>query len=220
MTGVTASIAFVLWANNVREPLVDLRLFRNATYAAANAATPTFGVAFAIMVFAFFFYMTEIWHYSLPRAGLAITPGPLLVVVTAILTGASALRSVGLGEQERDEVEAGIVDDASRLSRLIDKLLDLSRLQAGTAEPQPTWCAIDEVLREAVAHVETGTATFESAATHAASRSPTSGSRTATGLGRPSSPGPCRRSRRCTSGSPRPASARAAWRFPPPSTAR
>jgi two-component system sensor histidine kinase KdpD len=80
--------------------------------------------------------------------------------VTAILTGASALRSAGLGEQERDEVEVGIIADATRLSRLIDKLLDLSRLQAGTAEPQPTWCAIDEVLREAVAEVDSGAAAF------------------------------------------------------------
>jgi two-component system, OmpR family, sensor histidine kinase KdpD len=74
--------------------------------------------------------------------------------VTAILTGASALRSRGLAPEERDQVEQGIIADATRLSRLIEKLLDLSRLQAGAAEPQPTWCAIDEVLREAVAHAE------------------------------------------------------------------
>jgi len=80
--------------------------------------------------------------------------------VTAILTGATALRSAGLDEHERDDVEVGIIDDATRLSRLIDKLLDLSRLQAGTAEPQPTWCAIDEVLREAVAHVTADATAF------------------------------------------------------------
>ncbi len=80
--------------------------------------------------------------------------------VTAILTGGTALRSTGLNAGERDEVEVGIIDDATRLARLIDKLLDLSRLQAGTAEPQPTWCAIDEVLREAVAHVDAEDAAF------------------------------------------------------------
>ena len=80
--------------------------------------------------------------------------------LTAILTAATALRSPGLAAQERDEVEAGIVADATRLSRLIDKLLDLSRLQAGTAEPQPTWCALDEVLREAVEHVAADPAAF------------------------------------------------------------
>ena len=74
--------------------------------------------------------------------------------VTAIRAAASALRSAGMSAQERDEVELGIIADATRLSRLIEKLLDLSRLQAGAAEPHPTWCAIDEVLHEAVAHVE------------------------------------------------------------------
>jgi len=80
--------------------------------------------------------------------------------VTAIRAGGSALRSRGLSEHERDEVELGIIADATRLSQLIEKLLDLSRLQSGTAEPHPTWCAIDEVLREAVAHVEPDSTTF------------------------------------------------------------
>jgi MFS family permease len=51
-----------------------------------------FGAAFSIMFFTFFFYMTQIWHYSLPQAGLAITPGPLLVMPVAIITGRLAGR--------------------------------------------------------------------------------------------------------------------------------
>ena len=39
------------------------------------------------MFFAFFFYMTGVWYFSLPRAGLAITPGPMLVITTVIITG-------------------------------------------------------------------------------------------------------------------------------------
>ena len=73
--------------------------------------------------------------------------------LTAIITGASALRSPSLGDDERDAVERDIITDATRLSNLIDKLLDLSRLQAGTAEPQPQWCSIEEVLHEAVEHL-------------------------------------------------------------------
>jgi len=92
MTGLTALIAFVLWARHVREPLVDLGLFRNPTYAAANAATLTFGVAFAIMFFAFFFYMANVWHYGIARAGIAIAPWPLAVIPVAIVTGRLAAR--------------------------------------------------------------------------------------------------------------------------------
>jgi MFS family permease len=45
-----------------------------------------------MMFFGFFFYMRGIWHYPLPVAGLAITPGPLLVMPVAILTGRLAGR--------------------------------------------------------------------------------------------------------------------------------
>ena len=92
LTGLTALIGFVAWARIAKAPLVDLHLFRNRTYTFVNLATLSFGIAFSMMFFGFFFYMTEVWHYSLPQAGLAITPGPLLVVPFAIVTGRLAAR--------------------------------------------------------------------------------------------------------------------------------
>jgi len=91
-TGAIALVAFVLWARRVQEPLVDLGLFRNRTYSAVNAATLTFGIAFAMMFFAFFFFMGNVWHYSQARAGLAIAPGPLTVIPIAVITGRLAAR--------------------------------------------------------------------------------------------------------------------------------
>ena len=73
------------------QPLVDLALFQHRSYRYANLATLSFGIAFAMMFFAFF-YMMGVWHYSLPKAGLAVTPGPLLVMPTAIVTGRLAAR--------------------------------------------------------------------------------------------------------------------------------
>jgi EmrB/QacA subfamily drug resistance transporter len=90
--GAIALVGFVLWARRAPAPLVDLTLFRHRTYSFVNLATLAFGISFAMMFFGFFFFMTEIWHYSLPRAGLAITPGPLVVVVVAILSGRVAGR--------------------------------------------------------------------------------------------------------------------------------
>lgn len=84
--------AFVGWAAKAAHPLVDLRLFRNRTYSAVNLATLSFAIAFAMMFFAFFSFMTGIWHYSLPLAGIAVTPGPLLVVPTAIISGRVAAK--------------------------------------------------------------------------------------------------------------------------------
>lgn len=91
-TAGIALLLFLLWAARVRHPLIDLQLFRNRTYRAVNLATLSFSIAFAMMFFAFFSYMTAIWHFSLPLAGIAITPGPLMVVPTAILTGRYAAR--------------------------------------------------------------------------------------------------------------------------------
>ncbi len=91
-TGLLAAGAFVLWARTVQAPLVDLALFRHRTYCYVNAATLTFGTAFSMMFLGLFFYMMNIWHFSLPQAGLAVTPGPLLVMPTAIVTGRLATR--------------------------------------------------------------------------------------------------------------------------------
>lgn len=91
-TGFIASVVFVAWARRVQHPLVDLALFKHRTYRYVNLATLTFGTAFSMMFLTFFFYMMNIWHYSLPQAGLAVTPGPLLVMPTAIVTGRLASR--------------------------------------------------------------------------------------------------------------------------------
>lgn len=90
--GLASLIGFVAWARVASAPLVDLGLFRNATYRYVNLATLSFGIAFSMMFFAFFFYMNAIWHYSLPQAGLAMAPGPLLVVPVAALSGRLASR--------------------------------------------------------------------------------------------------------------------------------
>jgi EmrB/QacA subfamily drug resistance transporter len=90
--GVIALVGFVVWAEHARHPLVDLSLFRNRTYSAVNAATLSFGIAFAMMFFTFFFYMNNVWHYSQAMAGLAIAPGPLTVIPVAMITGRLAGR--------------------------------------------------------------------------------------------------------------------------------
>jgi len=90
--GVSLLCAFVLWQRTTATPLIDLRLFHNRTYSTVNLATLAFGTAFAMMFFGYFAFMTGIWHYSLPLAGIAITPGPLMVVPVAIITGRLAAR--------------------------------------------------------------------------------------------------------------------------------
>jgi two-component system sensor histidine kinase KdpD len=77
--------------------------------------------------------------------------------LTGIIAAAEPLAAKDLDEQDRRELAAGVAHDARRLSRLIDQLLDLSRLEARAVEAHPDWCAIDEVLRGAAEHVATPT---------------------------------------------------------------
>ena len=69
--------------------------------------------------------------------------------LTAIITAGHAVRSPSLDQDERDELGLVVVEEAQRLSALVDKLLDLSRLQAGAAEPRRDWCSLEEVVRTA-----------------------------------------------------------------------
>jgi EmrB/QacA subfamily drug resistance transporter len=91
-TGLICLVGFVAWAKTAKAPLVDLALFRHRTYTFVNLATFVYGIAFAMMFFTFFFYMRAVWHYSLPLAGLAIAPGPLMVAPVAVLSGRIAAR--------------------------------------------------------------------------------------------------------------------------------
>ncbi len=93
LIGMAALLAFVAWARRHPAPALDLSLFANRTYSAVNLATLVFGIAFSMMFFGFFFFMTGIWHYSLPLAGLAMTPGPLMVIPVAMLAGRFAARA-------------------------------------------------------------------------------------------------------------------------------
>ncbi|HKE79907.1 MAG TPA: ATP-binding protein [Solirubrobacteraceae bacterium] len=70
--------------------------------------------------------------------------------LTAILTSVGALESGPLSDAEREELVDDIDGEAQRLARLIDKLLDMSRLEARTAEPRVEWISIEEVVQAAV----------------------------------------------------------------------
>ncbi len=73
--------------------------------------------------------------------------------LTAIITAGHAVRSPELADGEREELGLVVVEEAQRLSALVDKLLDLSRLQAGAAEPRRDWCSLEEVVRTAAIDV-------------------------------------------------------------------
>lgn len=70
--------------------------------------------------------------------------------LAAILTSAEAIKSSGIDPSERNELADSIGDEASRLSRLVTNLLDLSRLESDAATPRQDWCNLEEVIETAV----------------------------------------------------------------------
>jgi two-component system sensor histidine kinase KdpD len=80
--------------------------------------------------------------------------------LTAILTTVGALESGPLSDEERNELVADIEGEAQRLARLVDNLLDMSRLEARTAEPRVEWCSVEEVLQVAIDELALGPDTF------------------------------------------------------------
>jgi two-component system sensor histidine kinase KdpD len=74
--------------------------------------------------------------------------------LTSIMAAGDAVRSPTMDAAEREELGALIVEEAGRLSRLVEQLLDLSRLQAGAAEPRLGWCSLEEVVRSAAEHLD------------------------------------------------------------------
>ena len=70
--------------------------------------------------------------------------------LTAIVAAGEAIGSPSLDDDERREMGSVITQESARLSRLIDNLLDLSRLEGGAADPRPEWCSIEEVIGAAV----------------------------------------------------------------------
>jgi two-component system, OmpR family, sensor histidine kinase KdpD len=70
--------------------------------------------------------------------------------LTAISAAGEALGSPSLSQSEQAELAAVILEEAKRLSRLVDNLLDLSRLEAGAAEPRREWTSIEELIGSAL----------------------------------------------------------------------
>lgn len=56
--------------------------------------------------------------------------------LTSIIAAGTALDSPTLTEQERHELSEAVVQEGQRLSRLVENLLDVSRLESGSADPR------------------------------------------------------------------------------------
>jgi two-component system, OmpR family, sensor histidine kinase KdpD len=98
---------------------------------------------------------------ELKTAVLRSVSHDLRTPLTAIMMAATALDAEHPTAEHVGDVREQVMDAATRLWRLIEKLLDLSVLQAGRAEPRPVWYSIDEVLHEAIEQIDAASVDFK-----------------------------------------------------------
>jgi two-component system, OmpR family, sensor histidine kinase KdpD len=66
--------------------------------------------------------------------------------LTAIVAAGHALTSPSLTPSDRTELADAVVSEGERLASLVEKLLDLSRLQAGGTQPNREWVSLEDVV--------------------------------------------------------------------------
>lgn len=92
LSGVALLLVYTLWAMRHKAPAIDISLFADRTYALVTVASFIFGIAFSMMFLSSFLFLFGIWHFSQGLTGLAVTPGPLVVIAVAVASGPMVMR--------------------------------------------------------------------------------------------------------------------------------
>lgn len=74
--------------------------------------------------------------------------------LTAITTAASGLRQEGLPPDDHAALLEAIEAESARLARMVDDLLDLSRIEAGAVNPRTDWADLADAVGRAAGQVE------------------------------------------------------------------
>ncbi len=86
-TSAVFAVIFVIVESVVDDPIVNLRLFAVRTFSAANASMVILGMGFFGALFLYVQYLTVVQGYSAVRAGLALTPTPVTIMVVGPISG-------------------------------------------------------------------------------------------------------------------------------------
>ena len=89
--------ALVIRSRAHHSPVIELGLLRSRTFSGAFVASILFYAAFGALILNFVEFLTGVWQYSAIQAGLAIAPGPLMVLPFARLVAPLAARIGGPG---------------------------------------------------------------------------------------------------------------------------
>ncbi|MGG5258317.1 DHA2 family efflux MFS transporter permease subunit [Phycicoccus avicenniae] len=90
--GLVVLAVFVRRTLAVPHPALDLTIFATPSVRWANIATAAFTIGFTAMFFALVQFTLAVWHYGIVRAGMAMMPGPVVVMALAPVFGRVAAR--------------------------------------------------------------------------------------------------------------------------------
>ncbi len=76
-------VYFVLRTARQRTPVVDLTLLRIRSFALSNGVTVVMASGFFGYTLCNVLFLTSVWQYSILKAGLSLTPGPLVAIAVA-----------------------------------------------------------------------------------------------------------------------------------------
>jgi EmrB/QacA subfamily drug resistance transporter len=124
VASLACGAAMVARSRRHHSPVIELGLLRSRTFSGTFATSILYYAGFGAFVLNSVEFLTGEWHYSAVRAGLAIGPGPLMVLPFARLVGPRL--AVLIGGPGRVAVIGCLVNAAAML-------LWLSRLQAHPA---------------------------------------------------------------------------------------
>jgi EmrB/QacA subfamily drug resistance transporter len=80
-------VLFVLRSARHAAPVIELSLFRVRSFAVANAGGFVFALGFYALLLCNVLFLTSVWGYSIVKAGVALTPGPLMAAISAPIGG-------------------------------------------------------------------------------------------------------------------------------------
>jgi EmrB/QacA subfamily drug resistance transporter len=79
-TSLACGAAMVVRSRRHHSPVIELELLRSRTFSGAFMASILYYAGFGAFVLSTVEFLTGVWHYSAVDAGLAIAPGPLMVL--------------------------------------------------------------------------------------------------------------------------------------------
>ena len=87
VVSVVSLVLFLVRSSRHPAPVIELSLFKVRSFAVANAGGFVFALGFYALLLCNVLFLTGVWGYSIVKAGVAVTPGPLMAALSAPIGG-------------------------------------------------------------------------------------------------------------------------------------